>query len=262
MLIAHLSDFHLFTKTPETSLVRPDIIDVVRRIIADVSAFRPAIDAIMLTGDLADGGTDEDYALLKEVLSPLAMPVFAIPGNHDKRGAFRRAFESIFPFEDGPFLQYEASFRGIRILALDTLIENSVKGGLCPQRLDWIEQKLAKPFYGQTMILMHHPPHLSGIRFLDNIALVEGSDRLGSIVSCYPGQVRILCGHIHRPSQALWNGVFTAIAGSPAFKIELDLKPHDDEPALVDEPYAYFIHRLDEAKGFSVHPRYVRIPRL
>ena len=28
MLIAHLSDFHVFTAAPETSLVRPDIVAV------------------------------------------------------------------------------------------------------------------------------------------------------------------------------------------------------------------------------------------
>ena len=54
MLITHLSDFHLFTKTPESSLVRPDIVDVLRRIVADVSAFRPAVDAVVLTGDLTE----------------------------------------------------------------------------------------------------------------------------------------------------------------------------------------------------------------
>ena len=70
MLIAHLSDFHIFTGKPETSLVRADIIDVVRKIIADVVAFRPKIDAVMLTGDLADGGTDEDYATLRALLAP------------------------------------------------------------------------------------------------------------------------------------------------------------------------------------------------
>ena len=260
MLIAHLSDFHLYTRTPESSLVRADVVDVVRRIIADVSEFRPAVDAVVLSGDLTDGGTDQDYALLREVLSPLAMPIFAIPGNHDEREAFRRAFDDILPFEDGAFLQYEVNLGGVRILALDTVQDRSVKGILCERRLDWIEEKLAQPYRGQTMILMHHPPHRSGIRFLDNIALVEGSERLGSIVARCPGQVLILCGHIHRPSQGFWNGAFVGVAGSPAFKIELDLHPHDDEPALVDEPYAYFIHRMDALGGCSVHPRYVTIP--
>ncbi len=260
MLIAHLSDFHIFTGKPETSLVRADIIDVVRKIIADVVAFRPKIDAVMLTGDLADGGTDEDYATLRALLAPLPMPFFAIPGNHDKRETFRKGFQDILPFEDGPFLHYETSFQGIRILALDTLIDKSVKGALCPERLAWIERKLAKPHDGMTLILMHHAPYISGIRFLDNISLVEGGHAFGEMIARQQGRVRLLCGHIHRPSQALWNGAFASIAGSPGFKIDLDLHPHDDEPALVDDPYAYFIHRLDDNNGdFSVHPRYVRL---
>ena len=54
MLIGHLSDFHLFAKTPDSPLVRADIADVLRRIFADVAAFTPAIDVVALTGDLTD----------------------------------------------------------------------------------------------------------------------------------------------------------------------------------------------------------------
>ncbi len=262
MLIAHISDFHIFTETSETSLVRPDIIPVVRRIIDDVAAFRPAVDAVMLTGDLADGGTMADYATVRELLKPLPMPFFAVPGNHDKREAFRAAFADLFPFEDGRFALYETEFRGIRILGFDTLTEPGPGGALCRERLAWIERKLSQPWEGATILLMHHAPYLTGIRFLDGIGLASGRRELGEIVARYKGELRILAGHIHRPSQCCWNGALVTIAGSAAFKIELDLHPDHGslEPPQADEPYAYFIHHVDVSGDVAVHPRYVRLP--
>ena len=44
-------------------------------------------DAVVVTGDLTDHGTLEEYGLLGELLSPLTMPVYLGVGNHDDRRA-------------------------------------------------------------------------------------------------------------------------------------------------------------------------------
>ena len=49
------------------------------------------------------------------------------------------------------------------------------------------------------------------------------------------------------------------IGGSPAFQIGLDLSGQAEEPGLVDEPYAYFIHRFDGRGDVAIHTRYVQI---
>lgn len=258
MLIGHLSDFHLFSAgTPHSPLIRPDIADALRRVVADVAAFTPAIDVVALTGDLTDCGSDEGYALLRDVLAPLPARILAIPGNHDHTGNFRRAFADILPFGEDEFAQYEVVHGGVRFLALDTVIPNRVEGRLCPRRLAWVERKLAEPFAGWTTILMHHPPHTSGLAFFDSIGLIEGADALGRLIAPHRGRLNILCGHIHRPTQGVWNGAFVAVAGSPAFQTALDLHPPAVEPPVVDTPYAYFIYRMTDGRSFSVHPRYV-----
>jgi 3',5'-cyclic AMP phosphodiesterase CpdA len=259
MLIAHISDFHVFSRQPETSLVRGDVADAARKIVADLAAFRPRIDAVMFTGDLTDGGSGEDYAFLRELLSPLSVPIFVVPGNHDKRPTLRQAFADWCPFEDPEFVHYETAFGGLRILALDTLVDGRVEGRLCEKRLAWIEQRLSRSGDSPLLIIMHHPPFLTGITELDAMALVQGAEELGRMVAAQKGPVRILCGHVHRPIHGVWNGAFVAIAGSPAFQVELDLDPDAEEPGPVQEPYAYFIHRVAEDGPFVVHTRYVRI---
>ena len=259
MLIAHISDFHVFAHKPETALVRLDAADAARKVVADLAAFSPVLDAVMFTGDLTDGGSAEDYALLRELLAPLSMPVFVVPGNHDKRATLRAAFADRLRFEDRDFVHYEVDFRGVRVLALDTLVEGRVEGRLCPARMAWVRERLSKPDDRPLIIAMHHPPFRSWIDANDRWGLVEGAEELGRLVAAQRGGVRILCGHIHRPIQAMWHGAYAAIGGSPAFQIGLDLTPGVPEPGPVGEPYCYFVHRLNPDGGFSVHTRYVRI---
>lgn len=259
MLIAHVSDFHVFADRKETALVRDDAEAAARKVVADLAAFQPALDGVILTGDLTDGGSEADYALLQDILAPLACPVFVMPGNHDKRVTLRAAFGDRLPFAADGFLHYETHLGDLRILALDTLVEGRGEGRLCAERQAWAAARLAEPHAGPTILAMHHPPFATGIASLDAATLVEGARELGRMVREAPSDVRILCGHVHRPVQASWNGRFAAIGGSPAFQIGLDLTGRSEEPGLVREPYLYFIHRFDARGDVAVNARYVQI---
>lgn len=258
MLIAHISDFHVFADAPETGLVRADAAEAARRVVADIAAHEPAFDAVIFTGDLVDGGSPADYALLKDILAPLEIPVFMLPGNHDKRAALRTALTGTLPFGSGPFLNYEAAVGDLRILALDTLIEGKIYGTIDQTQLDWLESKLSVPCAGPTVIAMHHPPFPSGVGTLDDMSLnTAGREALGHLVGAYKGQLLILAGHIHRPFQAIWHGAFCQVGGGPSFQHALDLRPDAPEPGSISEPYAYFILRFGAQQTLTIHKRYV-----
>lgn len=258
MLIAHVSDTHVFSREPETPLVRRDAARVARRLAADLAAFTPALDAVAFTGDLTDGGASEDYALLVDILAPLSMPVFVTPGNHDRRQTLRRAFAARLPFDESGFLNYEVDLGPLRIVALDTLVEGHVEGALHADSLAWLGRKLSTATGQTTLVLMHHPPFPSGVAALDRMALVGGREETARIVRECPGRLILLAGHVHRPYQAIWNGAFCAVAGSPAFQIALDLGAGPHEPPSVREPYAYYVYRI-ENDSIAVHTRYVRL---
>lgn len=259
MLIAHISDFHVFADKPETPLVRPDAAGAARKVAEDIAAFSPAIDAVMFTGDLTDGGSRDDYALLTEILSPLSMPVLVVPGNHDKREGMRAAFGDRLPFGPGATLEYEVRVGDIRILALDTLKDGHVDGRLGDAQMDWLRERLAQPVPELTLILMHHPAFPSRIDALDHMALREGHEDFAKLVASYDGPLRILSGHIHRPFQALWQGKLCAVGGSPAFQHDLRLEPGADDPETGREPYSYFLHQIDGASAVTIHSRYVAL---
>lgn len=257
MLIAHVSDFHLFADRPETPPVRLDIEKVARKVVDDMANFSPALDAIALTGDVTDGGSVADYELLKDVLSPLKVPVLIVPGNHDKRANLRTAFADRLPFKDGAFLNYETQIDGFRILALDTLVEGQITGTLAPNSLSWLSQKLTHVTKQPTLILLHHPPFPSGMVPLDNNALVSGRDELAALVRAHSGPLVLLAGHIHRPYQGIWNGAYCAVGGSPAFQVALDLAAVRHEPACTTQPYSYFVYRFGADGSMAVHSRHV-----
>jgi 3',5'-cyclic AMP phosphodiesterase CpdA len=65
-----------------------------------VRTLQPAVDVLLLTGDLADSGRPQDYAEIAALLADtLPTPseggprVLAVPGNHDLRAHARQAWQ-------------------------------------------------------------------------------------------------------------------------------------------------------------------------
>ncbi|HYA73985.1 MAG TPA: metallophosphoesterase, partial [Roseiarcus sp.] len=91
LLIAQISDLHirpagqLAYGVAETNVMA-------ERAIHALSRLRPQPDVVILTGDAADCGLDEEYAILLALLDRLPCPVHIVPGNHDRRENMRAAF--------------------------------------------------------------------------------------------------------------------------------------------------------------------------
>lgn len=254
MLIAHLTDLHVFADAPESGNVRPDIADVARALIADVAQVAP--DAVLITGDLTDGGSAADYALLRDMLAPLrmpplAIPVLAIPGNHDRRDTMRTAFADLTPFAPGDHLNFATRLGDVQIIGLDTTIPGRVEGMLCDARLTFLRENLGP---GPAFVMLHHPPFLTGNTAWDAISLQQGQAELAAILRAAKGPVQVLCGHVHHPMHMVWNGAGAATGGSPAFQYRLGIDGTDDPP-LSSEPYAYALHHLRADGSIGVHRR-------
>lgn len=258
MLIAHLSDLHVFSLAPETSVGRLDIVPVVEAIVADLCALDPAPDAVVFTGDLADGGTEDDYRLVGRLLAPLPMPVIAVPGNHDRRGAMRTVLGAELGFEPGAFLNSRIGVGEATLIGLDTVIAGQPQGELCGARLDWLAAQLetAGPV---TFIGMHHPPFPTGNSFWDRGNIVAGGERFRALIAGARSEVRVLCGHVHQTMHGVWAGRYCAIAGSPSFQYALAIGG-DSEPPVVVEPYFYHLHHRRDDGSFGVHRCHVALP--
>src|SRR5690606_24599499 len=151
------------------------------------------------TGDCTDHRSADEYARFRDLISPLTMPVYVIPGNHDNRSALLDAFgaQGAQPLEG--FAQYVVD-GPVRLIALDSHIPGQGGGELCERRLAWLEARLAEAPDRPAVICLHHPPLLLDLAPLDAIGLA-GSAAMAAIVARHPQVERIIAGHVHMAAQ-------------------------------------------------------------
>jgi len=77
-LLAQLSDLHI-KAGGRLSYGVVDTLGALRLAVDRLNALQPRPDALVITGDLVDFGTPEEYATLREVLAELAMPSSSSP---------------------------------------------------------------------------------------------------------------------------------------------------------------------------------------
>jgi 3',5'-cyclic AMP phosphodiesterase CpdA len=204
--------------------------------------------AVVMTGDLTDFGRESEYAHLRSLLSPFAGQIYLMPGNHDDRQQLRKSFPEHEYLGLEGFIQYTVKIGPLRLIALDTVVPGQSHGGLCAERLTWLEEALAKYADEPVVIAMHHPPFQTLIGHMDKIGLLEGAGQLEAIVKRYSNIERIICGHLHRAIEVRFGGTIASTTPSPAHQVCLDLDPAA-EPAWSLEPPGYRVHAWDDTSG-------------
>lgn len=242
MFIAQISDLHirpageLAYGVSETNLYAEHAIHALLRL-------DPRPDCVLVTGDLTDCGLEEEYRIVCDLLSRLPMPVYVVPGNHDRREPLREAFgnRGYLP-ESGP-LNYAVSCSPARIVALDSLVNGESHGELSPETIAFLETSLAEAPDAPTLVMLHHPPFDTGIGHMDSARLLAGGEALERIVAINPQVERVLCGHVHRSIQRRFGGTLCQIAPSVGHQVALDIRP-DAPSRFVLEPPEFLIHHL------------------
>jgi 3',5'-cyclic-AMP phosphodiesterase len=245
MLIAQLSDLHIKAGSRKAYGI-VDTAAMLKAAIVHLLAFSPRPDVVLITGDLVDHGSAEDYQELCDLLSPLSNAfrerIFLLPGNHDEREALRRAFpEHRYLAQDEDFAHYAVMLAPrLRLLALDTVVPEQSHGELCERRLRWLGDRLSEEPI-PTLIAMHHPPFVTGIEHMDVIGL-RRADEFEAMLARHDHVKRIVCGHLHRAIETTFAGITASSCPSPAHQVALDLHP-DGRDDFVMEPPGYQLHR-------------------
>ncbi|HYN89421.1 MAG TPA: metallophosphoesterase, partial [Ardenticatenaceae bacterium] len=154
MIIAQLSDPHIPDDSAEADRENGAGARL-QRAVAHLMQLPMRPDVVLVTGDCANNGRPSEYARFRALLSPLPMPVYVIPGNHDDRIVLQQTFgqQGTQPL-DG-FVQYVVDRWPVRLIALDTHVPGRGDGLLCPARLAWLETRLAEAPDRPTILFMH-----------------------------------------------------------------------------------------------------------
>ncbi|WP_245592773.1 phosphodiesterase [Advenella mimigardefordensis] len=243
-ILAQITDLHI-REPNKLAYGRLDTAPYLRTCVESLLRLRQKPDAVVLTGDLTDFGRPAEYAHLRQLLAPLDMPLYLLPGNHDDRANLRAAFPEHSYMESGEFIQYAVDIGPLRLIALDTMIPGQSGGQLCASRLQWLREMLAASDGRPVIIAMHHPPFRTLIGHMDKIGLQAGTEELREIVSQYSNIERIICGHLHRVIDVRFGGTIASTAPAPAHQVTLDLDVNAESSWML-EPPGFRVHAWDE----------------
>jgi 3',5'-cyclic AMP phosphodiesterase CpdA len=250
VLIAQLSDPHI---RPRGELYQ-GVVDSNRGFAAAIQhvlALDTRPDLMLITGDLVDEGRPDEYAMVRDILAALPIPQLVIPGNHDDRACLRTAFADHGYLPSCGPLHYCVDDYPVRIIGLDSTIPGQHHGHLDQPGLDWLADTLAEKPDKPTVVMLHHPPVVSGIPYLDEYRYFD-EPSLRGVVGRFGNVEAVLCGHVHRPMVKRWAG--TVLCTSPSTATQIDLKfAAAAGPSSHDGPRGYLLHSWSEGDGLVSH---------
>ena len=246
--IAQISDLHI--KTPDRlAYGRVDTAKALEACIAVLNAFTPRPDFVVISGDLVDTPSREEYEHLAQLLRSLELPFAGIPGNHDSRDMMRAAYpDAAYAFPSGP-LNQRIAVAGLDLLLLDSSVPGKPHGELEAATLRWLDEALAQSPDRPAIVFLHHPPFLAGIWHMDRQNLRNAAE-LADVVGRHPRVRHIATGHIHRATLTSFAGVPTTICPAPNHAVDLDLAQLR-EPSFKVEPPAFHLHTWFAGQGFG-----------
>lgn len=242
--LVQLTDLHI-REPGRLAYGRIDTAPYLARAVESVLRLPQRPEAAVITGDLSDFGRPAEYAHLAQLLAPLPMPVYLLPGNHDDRDQLRRSFPAHAYMAEGVgsagFVQYAVRVGALRLIALDTCVPGASHGALCDERLGWLEAQLEACRGEPVVIAMHHPPFRTLIGHMDEIGLLQGAAALEALVARHGNVERVICGHLHRAIEVRFGGTIASTSPAPAHQVCLDLAP-DAASAWTLEPPGFRVH--------------------
>jgi 3',5'-cyclic AMP phosphodiesterase CpdA len=247
ILIAQISDLHI--KQPAAlAYRRVDTAAALTRCITELNRFTPRPDLVVLSGDLADTPTMEEYDHLKMLIAPLSLPFAAIPGNHDDRALLRAALPDPGYQTDGAVNSLRA-VGDLDIVLIDSTVPGTHYGMLDPVTLAWLDATLAASATRPALLFLHHPPFATGIAHMDVLNL-RNADALAAILRRHARARLVAAGHVHRATFTTFAGVAATICPAPSHAVALDLDARLPS-SLKIEPPAFHLHAWFPGEGFG-----------
>lgn len=250
-----ISDLHLKT-APGSQVWGVDVDANLRAVLARIQArdFRP--DFILATGDLV-GDEPDAYERVREFLSPLGVPVYCLPGNHDQPARLAQTLR-------GGLVRWERHIlvEPWQLVLLDSTFPNSSDGHLSYGELALLDTVLVTPPARPTLVCLHHNPVPIHTDWLDDMTVNNG-EALFAVLDRYPQIRAVVWGHIHGEFDA-WRGA-VRLLGTPATCVQFKLGSPKPQADSTPPGYRWFelfpdgslntgVERVEPARRPSVSP--------
>ncbi|MEZ2246771.1 3',5'-cyclic-AMP phosphodiesterase [Microcoleus sp.] len=223
LLVAQITDTHLFAE-PDRTWKGLSTAHTLKAVLEHLQQIQPQPDLLLLTGDLSQDETPESYELLASLISPLNIPAYWIPGNHDN-------FLVMQQILDKPPISPEKSWNlgNWQFLLLSSVEAGCSGGRISPESLDWLDTELQQTGDRAVTIALHHHPLPIDCEIMDGMML-HNADEFFAIVDRYSQIKIVLCGHIHQEFHQHRGSV--TYLGTPSTCIQLLPK---SSPIILDQ---------------------------
>ncbi len=236
----NLTDLHYSSRAARDDLVMSHSISrAIPSLVAELNK-RHDLDFVILTGDLTASPSHGNLEMVRDLLEPLRLPFYVIPGNHDIPAKLATRDNSYRPFSEvfqghGPvpgqrFWSLDPE-PGWHLIGLDSTIPGTWKGKVSGKQLKWLERDLKENSAKNIIVISHH--NLIAHHPLDEQGLWKGyvARNAGSvrrILEAFPSVRLAVSGHHHLCAHRTWNGI-----------------PYITCPSVASWPCRYSLFQLD-----------------
>ena len=226
----HITDSHI--TSDGAPLHGVDSVPNLRRAVRLINDFPTPPDFVLHTGDVSHDRGEPSYEQAQAILAELRVPIYYARGNHDDPALLRKYLDAPLS-ADGALtapLDYTFEVKGERFLVLDGCWEHvrDPLGWLSDEQLARVRAE-ATPQGPPLTVVLHYPPFEMGSLWLDaNMILTNGAALHEALLPARERLRAVFCGHLHRSSQIVRDGItyISAPSVAPAYAWQ----PWDDDP--------------------------------
>ncbi|MFD8912294.1 metallophosphoesterase [Streptomyces sp. NPDC059575] len=237
--LAHVSDLHLDggARAEERAV----------RVLDRLRSMPGPFDALLVTGDIADHGTEAEYEVAARLLADFPAPVLCLPGNHDVRGPYRKVLLGE-PVSAAPVNRLH-QVGPLAVLMLDVTVPGRDEGHLADETAAWTRATIrdALPAGTPVALALHQPPVALGRGLVDDIML-DNADDFAALISEHPQIVAVFGGHTHSATVTTFADRPLALGPGVTSTLRLDWETGAEEwREVIDQaaPPGYAVHVLE-----------------
>ncbi|MFF0741501.1 metallophosphoesterase [Streptomyces sp. NPDC004111] len=244
LLLAQISDLHLDGTARS--------VERTRRVMSYLRGLPRPVDALLVTGDIADHGAEAEYEEAVRLLRA-PFPVLPCPGNHDVRAAYRTVLLGE-PAGDGPVNRVH-HVKGVAVLMADATVPGRDEGHFDAETREWITATLDALAPGTPALLAFHQPPLALHHPLPDSYQLREPEWLAGLLAARPRVAAVLTGHAHTAAASAFAG--RPLVVGPAVTWTLRLPWEGEEAADREQPPGLAFHVLDDEHRLTTHFRVV-----
>lgn len=227
MKILHISDLHYAKDYSNRGGVYSNILNKMTPPFVQLNQLlvqtESNYDVVVITGDLAEEGTVEEYKIIKEYLNHLFQcPIIATAGNHDNIDNFVEGYHALFEILE---------FNEYVFISFNSASTKNEHGLIEDETILQLDHALSKCKHKKIILLTHH--HLMQEQF--SMPCATYSSKFKEVLSRY-NIFMILAGHTHHVYKGTYLNIPYYASGSLSFLADKDDKGllFYEHPAMVE----------------------------